>query len=523
MLLALMKDARGGLHSLAEAATWRLPKLIEHSPRRSNLGSSLDRARQHLPTYRRAKFMKIAITNLKSINRLDFEIPSTPGVYILSATNGVGKTSLLNAISFVFDGSALKKSFQPGKNGFDSFKSTQIKYTDDSGSELTYKFTNSNWHPTKKNVRHTIPSYCTNGIFIKIDQHRVTPKDDELKNTTKTPCLFASDVATILGNDDFNDLATVTIKGRRKGFVCGSRTERYFSSGELAVIQIVHKLHNATSGSLVLIDEAEISLHPSTQQGLVEHITNLAKTKNLIVIISTHSQTLIKTSKSSNLYFLEKGDAAVSVINPCYPSYALQSISPIEDYFSDRVFLFEDSEAILFFNELKSRKSRCIEKYMSHICVPIGGWPQLAAFLDSAQIHFKKAASQEFKAIFDNDVQQKDLKSLPCHSRILGSYFNLPLIPEVTPIQWLMSDANALPDINTALRQRISRTILQSLKSSLIGKKSSDIKAVWRNFLGEYEKLTGIKQETIKQEIYGQWIDKNLNDVDAKSFFGKLF
>lgn len=467
--------------------------------------------------------MKITITNLKSINRLDFEIPTTPGVYILSATNGVGKTSLLNAISFVFDGGALKKSFQPGKNGFDSFKSTQIKYTDDSGSELTYKFTNSNWHPTKKNVRHTIPSYCTNGLFIKIDQHRVTPKDDELKNTTKTPCPFASDVATILGNEDFNDLATVTIKGRRKGFVCGTRTERYFSSGELAVIQIVQKLHNCPSSSLVLIDEAEISLHPSTQQGLVDHITNLSKTKNLIAIISTHSQTLIKTSKSDNLFFLEKGTSEVAVINPCYPSYALQAISPIEDYFSDRVFLFEDSEAILFFNELKGRKGKCITKYMSHICIPIGGWMQLAAFLDNAQIHFKKAASQEFKAIFDKDVQPKDLKTLPYHSRISGSYLHLPLTPEITPIQWLISDTNALTHVNTALRQRISKTTFQSLKSSLTGKKSSDIKAVWRSFLGEYEKLTGIKPDTIKQEVYGQWIEKNLQDTDVRAFFGRLF
>lgn len=467
--------------------------------------------------------MKISITNLKSINKMSFELPTSPGVYIVSATNGVGKTSLLNAISFIFDNNALKKSFQPGKNGFDSFKNTQITYTDDAKTDITYKFTNSNWHSTKKNINHIVPNYCSKGIFIKIDQHRVTPKDDELKNTTKTTCAFATDVATILGNSDFENLGTVTIKGRRKGFVCGSRTEKYFSSGELAVIQIVQKVYDAPPSSLVLIDEAEISLHPSTQLGLAEYITNLSKTNNLIVLISTHSQTLIKYCKSSNLYFLEKETPSIKVINPCYPSYALQAISPLEDYFSDRVFLFEDTEAIIFFNELKIRKKSCIAKYMSHISIPIAGWPQLAAFLENAQKHFRKSSSQEFRAIFDKDVKISDLKSLPCHNKIAGSYYHLPLTPEITPIEWLISDIDALKLINTSLKQRISRSTLPCLKSSLHGKKSAEIKYIWKEFLNQYEKLTGLSQENIKREVYGQWIEKNFDDIEAKKFFGHLF
>lgn len=467
--------------------------------------------------------MKVSIANLKSIKKLDFTIPTSPGVYILSATNGAGKTSLLNAISFLFDGNALKNAFQPGKNGYDDFAKTQITYTDDANVELTYKFTKANWAPTKKNVKHVVPGYCSKGVFVRIDQHRVTPKGDELKNTKRVPCPFAADVADILDNPDFNDLATITIKGRRRAFVCKDRTEKYFSSGELAVIQMVQKVHSAAANSLILIDEAEISLHPATQLNLIEHLRHSAKAKDSVVLVSTHSQTVIKSSNSHSIYFLEASATGVNVINPCYPSYALQAISPLDDYFSDRIFLFEDNEAILYFNELKSRKGHCIKKQMSHICIPIAGWKQLAIFLDNARKHLRRSPSQEFLAIFDRDVRLKDLQPLPCYQAIAGWFQHLQMTPEVTPIEWLTTDATALPAVNKAFSQKLNASLLPSLKSKLAGKTSADKKAVWRQFLNEYEKVTGAQAAEIKRQVYGIWIDQHVKDVDATIFFNKIF
>lgn len=467
--------------------------------------------------------MKITLNNIKSIDQLDFEIPSSPGVYIISATNGVGKTSLLNAISYLFDKTALKKRFQPGKNGFDDFKGSQISFTDNKSNSITYKFTKQNWHPTKQKTSYSPPSNFKNGAFIRIDQHRVAPKEDNLKGTIQTACSFAKDVADVLANPEFLGLATVTIAGRRKGYVCGKRTERYFSSGELAVIQILQKISAAKNGSLILVDEAEISLHPSTQRALLEVIEQSATTKQMVVLISTHSQTLIKAASNKSLYFLEKNGRNVSVINPCYPSFALQAISPSDDYFSDRVFLFEDEEAILFFNELKARKQSVVSKSISHICIPIAGWPQTANFLKNARLHFKKASAQEFFAIFDKDVQLNDLKKLSCYGDIKNHFSHLPLTPEITPIEWLCTDSAAISKLNRALMQRIAITALPSLSISLLNKKSDEIKKIWTRFISEYALLTSLSEEKIKGMVYGLWIDQHVTDTEAKQFFGKIF
>ncbi|MDC7704173.1 ATP-dependent nuclease [Vogesella indigofera] len=466
--------------------------------------------------------MKISIKNTKQINNLELDLPTKTGVYLFCGANGVGKTTLFHAISFLFKKTALRDAFKQGTHGYDSFANAKIKYSNNN-QQRTYNFNNSNWAPSQKNVAFSAHHLYKKGIFLKVDHTRVVPKDDALKSSTPIPCSFAQDVETITNNSSFSKLSTVTIQGRRKAFVCGKHTEKFFSSGELAITQIVSTLHDKKN-MVILIDEAEISLHPDTQLRLMDYLKKLATKHDLIILISSHSPGLIKFHSAEDIFFLEKDTQnRVSIINPCYASYALQCISPIQDYFSDRVFLFEDEEAIIFFEELIKAKKSLIKKNMSFICLPVAGWAQVANFLDNANKYLCKSPSQQYKAIFDLDVAQSDLKKLSCYQSINGNYDWIEITPEVTPIQWLNSDQTALPHINTHFGKSIPANLLPSISQNISNLSRKQIKPIWNNFISEYSALTSLSENEVKRAVYSQWIINKSTDIKTRKLFGIIF
>ena len=71
-------------------------------------------------------------------------------------------------------------------------------------------------------------------------------------------------------------------------------SEAFAGSGESAVTRLVHELHHAPKGSLFLLDEPETSLHPGAQQELIYFLLRIAKEKQIQIIISTHSPTIVR-------------------------------------------------------------------------------------------------------------------------------------------------------------------------------------------------------------------------------------
>jgi ABC-type lipoprotein export system ATPase subunit len=68
----------------------------------------------------------------------------------------------------------------------------------------------------------------------------------------------------------------------------------YLSSGEQHEVILNYELvFNTDSGSLILIDEPEISLHISWQRKFVSNLLEIAKENNLNIIIATHSPDIV--------------------------------------------------------------------------------------------------------------------------------------------------------------------------------------------------------------------------------------
>ena len=71
-------------------------------------------------------------------------------------------------------------------------------------------------------------------------------------------------------------------------------SEAFAGSGEFAVAMLVVGVTEAPEGSLILLDEPEVSLHPGAQTKLMEFLANQVKSKRHQVVISTHSPEIIR-------------------------------------------------------------------------------------------------------------------------------------------------------------------------------------------------------------------------------------
>ena len=83
------------------------------------------------------------------------------------------------------------------------------------------------------------------------------------------------------------------------------------SSGEQQILVLAHEiLFKATPGTLVLIDEPELSLHVLWQASFVEDLAQMGQVNNLSFLLATHSPTLIggREDLKRSLDVLGRGD-----------------------------------------------------------------------------------------------------------------------------------------------------------------------------------------------------------------------
>lgn len=82
-------------------------------------------------------------------------------------------------------------------------------------------------------------------------------------------------------------------------------SEAFAGSGEFAVVRIVDALQQADPKSLVLLDEPEVSLHPSAQRGLMDFLTIEAVKYKHQVVMATHSPTMVEDLPPNAIKVLE--------------------------------------------------------------------------------------------------------------------------------------------------------------------------------------------------------------------------
>ncbi len=416
---------------------------------------------------------KITLDNTKNIQHLEFILPEKAGVYLLVGPNGSGKTTLLVCLDRICNAKAFARGFSTSRNFgvVDQYSNTTIKYeTDNPETCLLFRKKSARWAVSPKGKSHFLSSFgFSTSIFIKADANRISITEQEIRQGRFEPAAqnVKQELNMLFETNKFNRLKRLRNsngRGRPATYFYvidegngNYYSEKRFSTGELALLRLVEQLAIIDNNALVLLDEAEMALHPRIQKKLLDYLNRIAKEKNLTVFISTHSVTMIKATNKNKILLLELDSASKNYIitRPCYPAKAIGSVDFMDNIIYDAVFFVEADMARLL---LKKMLKICCEEdkrftTITNCIVPVGGYEQTAHLAINTK---RQLLGRSYVcAVWDADVFTDVLPhSDTIHSLYKAHHemiFNLGCTPEVWMIEKLESmDAG----IVTALRER---------------------------------------------------------------------
>lgn len=418
----------------------------------------------------------ITIRNLKGIRSLDFELPNKFGVYLLVGENGAGKTTLLTCMHRIKNSFAFADNFPKSSktDKFDQYKDAEIIYESSEG-RVVYRKKKERWHPSPHGASAILNAFeFESSIFAKADAARIGVKKDELENgPLEAPSEFMKKaIADIFSDNRFDNICILKNKNGRRWFntffVSKDKSgalysEKRFSSGELALLRLISRLENVPDKSLVLLDEVELALHPRIQRKLLKFLHEQAEEKNLIVIVATHSQTLIANERPANIILLENNNGEVTVKNPCYPAEAMQSIDIYNGVMGDYLLLVEDEMASKCLKEMCIRVVESGAKGKEVLCpiLPVAGFEQTAKFAINCQEEVPEQTS--VKAVLDQDAFESSNSEFNMladrHKEII---FFLGFTPEPKLIELIQENAKRF---DAFCRQEYKRSAIEILDS----------------------------------------------------------
>lgn len=414
---------------------------------------------------------KVTIRHTKGIEHLEFNIPERKGVFLLVGANGAGKTTLLVCLDRICNSNAFARGFSASKTfgEVDQYKNAEIEYeTDNPATCLLFRKKTARWAVSPKGSAGLLSNFgFASTIFIKADSNRISVTEDEIRTGT----FEAADSRLKAKLNDLFETQTFSRLKRLKNTNGRGRTAKYFyviqeragtyysekrfSTGELALLRLVEQLSHVELGSLVLIDEVEMALHPRIQKRLLDYLNQVANEKNLTIIVSTHSVTLIKATEKNNILLLEdEGRSRYHVTTPCYPAKAIGCVDFMDNIIYDAVFFVEDDMARLILK--KMLKICCEEDHrfntITNCIIPVGGYEQTAHLAINTK---RQLLGKSFVcAVWDEDVFTETIPSTPRIEQLYENnksmIFRLGCTPEVWMIETLEQNGT---EINRVFRE----------------------------------------------------------------------
>lgn len=280
--------------------------------------------------------------------------------------------------------------------------------------------------PRKKTKQEYIRQY-SKYLKMAIDGH--FKKDREINGKLRLHSIdvLTEDEVKILSN--ILDKQYISVKIVEHQFYCKWGTSVYFSqgvgdasfsgkyseafagSGESAVAKLVHKIFSAQAGTLLLLDEPEVSLHPGAQKRLLNYILENVRDKGLQVVISTHSPAIVE----------ELPPEAIVVMNQT----AQNKFDPIPNVAADVAFqyightniekkkiLVEDKTAGLLVKRALELYNPKAAMSIDVICHPGG-----AEVIYKEAVVFSRVESQKYFLLLDGDKR----KGIPASKNVSES------------------------------------------------------------------------------------------------------
>lgn len=428
--------------------------------------------------------VRITIENLRHIRRLEFLIPNV-GVWLLTGANGTGKTSLLACMRRIGFSNAFPTHFPSSQQSdrLDSFEGSSVRY-EVNGASVTYRYRGERWAPLPRaNSGLLRDAGFPSVLYIAADSTRIEPRQDDFRLRRIRPAHgdIISAANRIFDTEKFSALKTINLRTGvgsdafllELSFRPGANQRHYISEknlslGELCILKLLRLLKDCPRGSLVLIDELELALHPMAQVALLRYLDDIARDKALTVIVSTHSATLIKQANANRLLLLQdNGEGQIVCQDRCFPSLVLGALAYREETAADVIIYVEDEAAQVLVEQFAFRFMQDIYQNRqlapSLQVIPVGGMTNVLRFF-VRQRPLLPAITRSY-VMLDADAEQSlnvarapDIVRIRDEERAAISY--LPVTPEVGLATFLHASTR---DIQEALRThyRLQITLVQ--------------------------------------------------------------
>lgn len=396
---------------------------------------------------------KILIENTKGIRRLEFAFPEATGVYLLAGANGVGKTTLLICMERICNSLAFARGFSTARylNAVDQFENASILY-ETSDMRIRFRKKTARWAPTPRTGSSSLLQSFgySDVIFVRADSKRIDISQDDLR----AGCFVAADseikdtLNALMETQKYSRLMRLRNtngRGRQASYYYTIReadrmyySEKRFSTGELALLRLVEQLKNINENSLVLLDEAEMALHPRVQVNLIRYLVAKAREKNITIFVSTHSPAIIKAMDKEHIIMLnDSGNGNIEVISPCYPAKAIGCVDFESSNIFDYVFFVEDDMARTILKHLLNRYVALVPSHETALTsiIPVGGYEQTATM--AVQTNRQLLSQSKVYAIVDGDAFD-NLDANPNFRELYENHKDIIYGFKFTPEVWLI-------------------------------------------------------------------------------------
>jgi AAA15 family ATPase/GTPase len=312
-------------------------------------------------------FNDVGIRGIKDAT-IDFSYPITA----IAGANGIGKTTILQTLACLFhnDDKAYKpyrfsisKTQHPYYTFADFFVITQGE-NKGKGAELNFEYlkppiAKKNYTIKKKskwsNYERRPKRYVD---FIGISRVLPAYEFSYFKNAfagqyiaSTSTTLSASEkqmISSITGKNltSIQEEGCVKIQNFKLSKITSNGidyTSFNMGAGEEVAINLISRINKLPNGSLVLIEEIELGLHPKAQRTLIESLMKIIKVKKLQLVFTTHSPYIFEVLPPNAKLLLKKVIDGLQVIKE--PSNSMSFIELTGEGQKDLTIYVEDEIA----------------------------------------------------------------------------------------------------------------------------------------------------------------------------------